>query len=81
MATTPRDARFTSDSRYTLTGAFTQFVYGDHPAARGPDRREERVFYGKEKLIAVTNVIIFVAVENNRKQSDCVDAISKRSKR
>jgi hypothetical protein len=34
MATCPRDARFTSDSRYTLTRVFTQFVYGDHAATR-----------------------------------------------
>jgi hypothetical protein len=34
MVTAPRDARFTSDSRYTLTRAFTQFVYGNHAATR-----------------------------------------------
>jgi len=34
MVTTPRDARFTSDSKYTLTRAFTQFVYGNHAATR-----------------------------------------------
>jgi hypothetical protein len=32
MAATPRDARLTSDSRYTLTRAFTQFVDGNHAA-------------------------------------------------
>jgi len=34
MVTTARDARFTSDSKYTLTRAFTQFVYGNHAATR-----------------------------------------------
>ena len=46
MATTPRDARFTSDSRYTLTRVFTQFVYGNHAAIRsisvGSSGRKDR---------------------------------------
>ena len=63
MVTTLRDARFTPDSRYTLTRVFAQFVYGNHAATRsisvgsspgGGEGREqgERADDGKGKLLS-----------------------------